>query len=88
MSQQRLFHRYQRVELTIDDLAFEGKGIAKIQTEKGQFVVFVPNTIPGQRVLVKITKAKNSYAESKLLKVLEKSPVETENPFHPIPGAP
>lgn len=88
MSQQRLFHRYQRVELTIDDLAFEGKGIAKIQTEKGQFIVFVPNTIPGQRVWVKIIKAKSSFAEAKLVKVLEKSPLEKETPFHPIPGAP
>lgn len=88
MTKQRLFHRYQVVELTIVDLAFEGKGIAKIDTEEGQYIVFVPNTIPGQKVEVKMVKVKRSFAEAKLLKVLEPSPKEIPTEFHPIPGAP
>lgn len=88
MSKQRLFHRFQRVELNIHDLAFEGKGISRIETEDGQFIVFVPNTIPGQKVLVKMVKVKRNFAEAKLLQVLEKSEKEIDMEFHPIPGAP
>lgn len=88
MSQKRPFSRNQRVELKIDDMAFEGKGISRVETEDGKYIVFVPNTIPGQTVLAKIIKSKNSYAESKLLKVITPSPLEVEMPYHPIPGAP
>lgn len=88
MSQKRPFSRNQRVELKIDDMAFEGKGISRVETEGGKYVVFVPNTIPGQEVEAKIIKAKNSYAEAKLLKVTKASPLEVEMPYHPIPGAP
>ena len=38
------------MELEISDIAFGGKGISKIQTEQGTFIVFVWNTIPGQVV--------------------------------------
>lgn len=88
MTNQRLFHRFQIVELQIDDLAFEGKGIAKIDTEQGQYIVFVPNTIPGQRVKVKMVKVKRSFAEAKLLEVIERSEKEIPTEFNPIPGAP
>ncbi|MEY3968379.1 MAG: hypothetical protein RL137_1284, partial [Bacteroidota bacterium] len=33
--------RAQEIELQIEDYAFGGRGIARIQTEKGPFVVFV-----------------------------------------------
>ncbi len=88
MTNKRLFHRFQIVELQIDDLAFEGKGIAKIETEQGQYIVFVPNTIPGQKVKVKMVKVKRSFAEAKLLEVLERSEKEISREFNPIPGAP
>ena len=41
-------HRGQEIELKITDYAFGGRGIAKIETENGHFVVFVDNTFPGQ----------------------------------------
>jgi 23S rRNA (uracil-5-)-methyltransferase RumA len=88
MKNEKLFHRFERTELEIHDLAFEGKGISKIATEDGHFIVFVPNTIPGQRVLVKMVKVKRAFAEAKLLKVVRKSEKEVETPYHPIPGAP
>ncbi|MDZ7846626.1 MAG: TRAM domain-containing protein [Owenweeksia sp.] len=88
MAKPHLFKKYQRVELRIEDLAFEGKGIARISTEEGQYVVFVPNTIPGQLVQAKMQKVKARYAEGKLLKVLENSPEEVEVSYHRIPGAP
>ncbi len=88
MSTPRPFKRYQTTELLIQDMAFEGKGIARVNSDQGHFVVFVPNTIPGQKVLVKMQKVKNSFAEAKLLKVLESSPQEEAVDFQPIPGAP
>lgn len=85
---ERPFHRYQRVELQIHDLAFEGKGISRFETEDGQYVVFVPNTIPGQTVLVKMVKVKRRFAEAKLLQVVKPSEMEGPAVYHPIPGAP
>ncbi len=88
MSTPRPFKRFEETTLLIADMAFEGKGIARVPHEGGQFVVFVPNTIPGQKVLVKMQKVKNSFAEAKLIRVLENSPQEVPVPFQPIPGAP
>ena len=44
--------RNQILDLKIEDYAFGGKGIARIHNEKGSFVIFVPNTLPGQLVKV------------------------------------
>ena len=75
-------------EVTITDFAFGGKGIAKLPTEDGMFIVFVENTIPGQKVLARVVKKKKSFAECKLVKVLEKSDLEIDTPYQPISGAP
>ena len=88
MSASRPFKRFDIAELRIVDMAFEGKGIARIATEKGDYIVFVPNTIPGQLVEAKIVKSKARFAEAKLLKVKELSDKEVSSPYHPIPGAP
>ena len=85
---QRLFKRGERLELDIIDLAFGGKGIAKIKTDDGDFVCFVENTLPGQKVLVTVHKCKKKHAECKLVEVLEKSDAEVETPYQTIPGAP
>jgi len=77
------------IEVKISDLAFGGKGIAKIEMEEGKsFVVFVNNALPGQTVEVKITKKKKNYAEGKCVKILEKSELEVENEYQEVPGAP
>ena len=74
--------------LDITHMAFGGKGICKLQSEKGEYVVFVPNTIPGQKVLARVAKSKSSFSECKLITVLEKSPDEVDVPFQSISGAP
>ena len=76
------------IELTIVDSAFGGKGIAKIPTDKGDYILFVPNTIKGQTVSAKVVKRKNSYAECKLVAVINPSSDEIEVPYQPISGAP
>jgi len=78
----------QVLELKIEDYAFGGKGIARIKSEEGSFVVFVPNTLPGQLVKAQIQKSSKNYAEAKLIDVLESSKDEIEVPFQDIPGAP
>jgi 23S rRNA (uracil1939-C5)-methyltransferase len=80
--------RGQELELKIEDYAFGGKGIARIRSEEGEFVVFVPNTLPGQLVRAKVSKSSKKYAECKLIDVLEPSPDEVEVPYQDIPGAP
>lgn len=80
--------RNQILELKIEDYAFGGKGIARIHSDEGSFVVFVPNTLPGQLVKAQIKKSSKKYAEAKLIDVLAPSEDEIEVPFQDIPGAP
>lgn len=76
------------LEVKVQDYAFGGKGIAKIENEHGAFIVFVPNSLPGQKVRVQIQKAKKTYAESKLLEVVEPAEDEVSLTYQEIPGAP
>ncbi len=78
----------QEIDIKIDDFAFGGKGISRIKTDKGDYVIFSKNTIPGQTVKARIVKKKKSFAECKVIKVIEKSPLEENNPFQKISGGP
>ena len=62
------------LEIEVQSLAYGGMGLAKVD----DFVVFVKNGIPGQRVLVLIYKKKKGFAEARIIKVLEQSPLATE----------
>jgi 23S rRNA (uracil1939-C5)-methyltransferase len=55
--------------VTIDTLAHGGAGLATVDG----FPIFIPGTIPGQHVSVKITKRKESYAEASVEKLLRRS---------------
>ena len=57
--------------LEITSLSSEGKGIAK-PDEK--FVVFVEQALPGDKVLVNITRKKSNYAEAKVIELISPSP--------------
>ncbi|HYA02727.1 MAG TPA: 23S rRNA (uracil(1939)-C(5))-methyltransferase RlmD [Syntrophobacteria bacterium] len=59
------------LELQVERLTFGGKGLARVNG----FVVFLERTIPGQRVLARITRKKSSHAEARVLQVLEESPL-------------
>ena len=76
------------IELLIEEYAFGGKGIGKIRSELGEFVVFVPNTLPGQLVKARVAKSQKKYAECKLIEVLKPSEDEVEMNYQEIPGAP
>ncbi|MGV3632634.1 MAG: 23S rRNA (uracil(1939)-C(5))-methyltransferase RlmD [Bacteroidota bacterium] len=76
------------IELEITGFAFGGKGIAKIPTDDGDYVVFVENTFPGQLVRAKVDTKRKRHAECKLLEVLRRSEVEVSLPYQEISGAP
>ncbi len=63
------FKAGQHCELTIHDLAFGGEGVGRL----GEYIVFVPFVIPGERVQVELTEVKKRFARGRCIKVLEKS---------------
>jgi tRNA/tmRNA/rRNA uracil-C5-methylase (TrmA/RlmC/RlmD family) len=67
------------VDLTIEDVAFGGKGIGR---EQGK-AVFVPYTIEGEVVSAEIVREKKQFAEAELVEVRQPSPhrVEPECPY-------
>ena len=85
---ERLFRKNEVLTLNIEDIAHGGKGIARLQTERGPFVVFVQNAIPGQQVRARVSKCKSKYAECKLEDVIQRAPEEVSIPYQEIPGAP
>jgi tRNA/tmRNA/rRNA uracil-C5-methylase (TrmA/RlmC/RlmD family) len=67
------------VELTIEDVAFGGKGVAR---DEGK-AVFVPFTIDGERITARVVREKKQFAEAELVQLLEPSPerVTPECPY-------
>lgn len=63
-------------ELEIIDLAFGGKGLAK----PDGFPVFVDRTLPGDKIVARITKKKKKYAEGRLISLIEPSPLRQKAP--------
>lgn len=63
------------IELDIDDIGAEGNGVGRFE---GEYVVFVPKSVPGDRVSVKIKKKKKKFAEAALLEILKPSPYRIE----------
>ncbi|MBN1560948.1 23S rRNA (uracil(1939)-C(5))-methyltransferase RlmD [candidate division KSB1 bacterium] len=60
----------QLVECVIESLAFGGQGVARIN----DFVIFVDNAIPGQRVQAVITRKKQRYAIARVASIISESP--------------
>ena len=73
----------EELDLRVDALAFGGNGIAR----HDGWVVFVPGTVPGDRVRAVLTKRKRGYGEARLLDVVEPGP-ERLPPVADHPGAP
>ncbi|OKH19183.1 23S rRNA (uracil(1939)-C(5))-methyltransferase RlmD [[Limnothrix rosea] IAM M-220] len=57
------------IELTIHDLNSQGSGVGRY----GNQVVFVPDTVPGDRLEVRITRLKRQYGLGKIQRMLEPS---------------
>lgn len=69
----------QIVELTIEDMSAEGRGIGKIYEDERGFAVFVQGTVVGDRVKAELTKVKKNYAFGRVTEVLESSPDRQES---------
>lgn len=57
------------LELEIEGVAYGGKGVAKV----GGYVVFVNGSLPGDRVLARVTRRKKSFAEAVKVQLLRPS---------------
>ncbi|HEY1687422.1 MAG TPA: 23S rRNA (uracil(1939)-C(5))-methyltransferase RlmD [Solirubrobacteraceae bacterium] len=77
--------RGERIELTIDSLAYGGEGVARYGEEG--YVVFVAGAIPGDRVQALVYKRKRAYAHARALEILEAGPERIE-PRAEHPGVP
>jgi 23S rRNA (uracil1939-C5)-methyltransferase len=62
--------RGQVISLTITDLADSGDGVGRYE----EMVVFVPNTVPQDRLQVKLTQVKPTFALGEILNILRPSP--------------
>ncbi len=60
----------------VERVEFPNKGI--VQSKEGSCIV--KNALPGQKVSFGVNKVRKGKAEGRLLKVLQKSPLETESP--------
>ena len=76
------------IKLEIVDYAFVGKGIAKLNIEEKDYIVFVQHGIKGQIANIKITKKKPNYAEGTITEIIHHSPLEKTTKYQPISGAP
>ncbi len=75
----------QIVELTIEDMSAEGRGIGKIYDDERGFAVFVQDTVVGDRVKVELTKVKKNYAFGRVSEMLALSQDRQES-FCPHSG--
>ena len=63
-----------KLELTIEDIAYRGAGIAR----HDGLVIFVNRVAPGERVECEILKRKSNFAEAVLIRILQPSPNRIE----------
>ncbi len=64
----------QVLELEVSDIAFGGKGLAKIDG----FAVFIDKAVAGDIVKARISKKKKNFAEGQILEFIEKSPLRRD----------
>ncbi len=62
------------IELEISGFAHDGAGVGKYEG----FTVFVPHTVPGEKVRARLTSVKKTYGKASCLEILEMHPHRTE----------
>lgn len=68
------FSYHQELELTIDALSNQGSGVGRVDN----WVIFVPHTLPGERVRARIYRNEKNCSMADLVEVLEPSPQRVE----------
>ena len=72
--EQRVLKRGDEIELAMDDAAFEGKSVGRLDG----FVVFVDGAVPGDVVRAQILQKKKSFAEAKIVAIERPSPFRVQ----------
>ncbi|WP_179396314.1 23S rRNA (uracil(1939)-C(5))-methyltransferase RlmD [Lacticaseibacillus absianus] len=60
----------QEFTVTIEDLSYEGMGVAKLD----HYPLFVEGALPGETVVIRVVKAEKKYAFARLIQVVTPSP--------------
>jgi 23S rRNA (uracil1939-C5)-methyltransferase len=68
--------RGQVLELTITDLAREGRGVAR----HGGLVLFVEGALPGERVRARVTEVRKAFGQAVTVALLQPSPLRVPPP--------
>jgi len=63
----------ERLEVTVDSVAFGGSGICRFH----DLVIFIPFAIDEDRVEIEITEVRRSYAKARICRILKPSPFRT-----------
>jgi 23S rRNA (uracil1939-C5)-methyltransferase len=74
--------RDDELELAVDALAFGGLGVSR----SDGFVIFSTDTVPGDRVRVRVRKSRRRFAEAELIEVIEPSPDRITPPCQYVPA--
>jgi tRNA/tmRNA/rRNA uracil-C5-methylase (TrmA/RlmC/RlmD family) len=69
------------VPATVDGFTHGGEGVVRIEGK----AVFVPGTIPGERVVVRVTDDRKRWARAELVEVVEPSPDRVTPPCPYVP---
>ncbi|MEM1056530.1 MAG: 23S rRNA (uracil(1939)-C(5))-methyltransferase RlmD [Bacteroidota bacterium] len=72
--------RGREITLTLTDFADRGKSLARVGDGERGYVVFVAGAVPGDRVRARVFKRKRSFAEARLLEVMEPSDLRVDPP--------
>ncbi|MSO43842.1 MAG: 23S rRNA (uracil(1939)-C(5))-methyltransferase RlmD [Thermoleophilia bacterium] len=73
--------RGDEMDVTVDDLAFGGRGVARADG----FVVFTPDTAPGDVARVRLHKVRRRFGEAELVEVISPGPGRITPPCHHVP---
>jgi len=65
-----------QAEVEIEDIAFGGRGLARLDG----MAVFVDQAVPGDRVTIRIFKKKKNYAEARVVDLIKSSPFRVMAP--------
>jgi 23S rRNA (uracil1939-C5)-methyltransferase len=68
--------RGMQTEVEIEDIAFGGRGLAKLDG----LAIFVDQAVPGDRATIRIFKKKKNYAEARVVELIEPSPYRITAP--------
>ncbi len=66
----------QQLEVVVDDIAFGGRGLVKVDG----LAVFVDQAVPGDRAEIRIVKKKKNFAEARVNRIIDPSPFRITPP--------